>query len=88
KEIDEQPLAIRNIITKYKDDNDNIKLDEDIRDAMRETDRIYIIACGTSYNAGLVGKQLIENIAEVPVEVHIASEFLYNMPLVSEKPLF
>ncbi|WP_273853853.1 glutamine--fructose-6-phosphate transaminase (isomerizing) [Guptibacillus spartinae] len=88
KEIDEQPLAIRNIITKYKDENDNIKLDEDIREAMKETDRIYIIACGTSYNAGLVGKQLIENIAEVPVEVHIASEFLYNMPLVSAKPLF
>lgn len=88
KEIDEQPFAIRNIITKYKDENDNIKLDEDIRNAVKDSDRIYIIACGTSYNAGLVGKQLIENIAQVPVETHIASEFLYNMPLVSEKPLF
>ncbi|MCA0989529.1 glutamine--fructose-6-phosphate transaminase (isomerizing) [Guptibacillus algicola] len=88
KEIDEQPFAIRNIITKYKDDNDNIKLDEDIRNAVKGSDRIYIIACGTSYNAGLVGKQLIENIAQVPVETHIASEFLYNMPLVSENPLF
>ncbi|WP_270182871.1 glutamine--fructose-6-phosphate transaminase (isomerizing) [Alkalihalobacillus sp. CinArs1] len=88
KEIDEQPFAIRNIITKYKDENDNIKLDEDIRNAVKDSDRIYIIACGTSYNAGLVGKQLIENIAQVPVETHIASEFLYNMPLVSKNPLF
>ncbi|TLS34926.1 glutamine--fructose-6-phosphate transaminase (isomerizing) [Pseudalkalibacillus caeni] len=88
KEIDEQPFVIRNIIQKYQDEDGNIKLDQDIREAMKDTDRIYIIACGTSYHAGLVGKQLIENIANVPVETHIASEFLYNMPLISEKPLF
>ncbi len=88
KEIDEQPFAIRNIISKYQDENDNIKLDENIRQAMNDSDRIYIIAAGTSYHAGLVGKQMIEKIAKKPVETHIASEFLYNMPLVSEKPLF
>ncbi|WP_096202064.1 glutamine--fructose-6-phosphate transaminase (isomerizing) [Bacillus sp. FJAT-45350] len=88
KEIDEQPLVIRNIMSKYKDENDAIKLDEDIRNAMTAADRIYVIAAGTSYHAGLVGKQLIEKIAEKPVEVHIASEFLYNMPLLSENPLF
>src|SRR5699024_6597504 len=66
----------------------NLKMADDVRKAMRYTDRIYIIACGTSYHAGLVGKQLIEKTAGIPVEVHIASEFSYNMPLLSEKPLF
>lgn len=88
KEIDEQPLVIRNIISKYQEENGDVKLDEKIRKAMKEADRIYIIAAGTSYHAGLVGKQLIEGIAKKPVETHIASEFLYNMPLISEKPLF
>ncbi|MBM7096701.1 glutamine--fructose-6-phosphate transaminase (isomerizing) [Bacillus sp. H-16] len=88
KEIDEQPFVIRNIITKYKNENDTIKLDENIRQAVLDSDRVYIIAAGTSYHAGLVGKQLIEKIANKPVETHIASEFLYNMPLLSEKPLF
>ena len=55
---------------------------------MNEADRIYIIAAGTSYHAGLVGKQFIEKLAKIPVEVHISSEFGYNMPLLSEKPLF
>ncbi|MDC3417169.1 glutamine--fructose-6-phosphate transaminase (isomerizing) [Aquibacillus salsiterrae] len=88
KEIDEQPFVMRKIIQEYQDENDNIKLDSDIRQAMLDTDRVYIIAAGTSYHAGLVGKQFIEKIANVPVEVHIASEFSYNMPLLSEKPLF
>ncbi|MEB1805745.1 MAG: glutamine--fructose-6-phosphate transaminase (isomerizing) [Bacillaceae bacterium] len=88
KEIDEQPVVIRNIISKYKDSDDKIQLDDNIREAMKEADRIYIIAAGTSYHAGLVGKQLIERLAKKPVEVHIASEFLYNMPLLSENPLF
>lgn len=88
KEIDEQPFVIRNIITKYQDADGKIVLDDAIRQAMQTADRIYIIAAGTSYHAGLVGKQLIEQIAQIPVEVHIASEFLYNMPMLSEKPLF
>ncbi|GGM39220.1 glutamine--fructose-6-phosphate aminotransferase [isomerizing] [Paraliobacillus quinghaiensis] len=88
KEIDEQPFVIRKIIQEYQDENDNIKLDPAVRQAMMRSDRIYIIAAGTSYNAGLVGKQFIEKIADIPVEVHIASEFSYNMPLLSKKPLF
>ncbi|WP_226038557.1 glutamine--fructose-6-phosphate transaminase (isomerizing) [Aquibacillus saliphilus] len=88
KEIDEQPPVIRRIIQEYQDENDNIKLDPEVRQALLNTDRVYIIAAGTSYHAGLVGKQLIEKLANVPVEVHIASEFSYNMPLISEKPLF
>ncbi|WLR51010.1 glutamine--fructose-6-phosphate transaminase (isomerizing) [Bacillus tianshenii] len=88
KEIDEQPLVMRKIIQEYQDDNGNLKLSQDVRDAMQDADRIYIIACGTSYHAGLIGKQFIEKFAKVPVEVHVASEFSYNMPLLSEKPLF
>ncbi|ADC49823.1 glucosamine--fructose-6-phosphate aminotransferase [Alkalihalophilus pseudofirmus OF4] len=88
KEIDEQPFVIRNIIQKYQNEDGSVRLDDDIRAAMKGSDRIYIIAAGTSYNAGLVGKQLIEKIAQRPVEVHIASEFLYNMPLLSDNPLF
>ncbi|RXJ01889.1 glutamine--fructose-6-phosphate transaminase (isomerizing) [Anaerobacillus alkaliphilus] len=88
KEIDEQPLVIRNIISKYQDENGEVTLDDEIRHAMNAADRIYIIAAGTSYHAGLVGKQLIETIAKKPVETHIASEFLYNMPLISNNPLF
>ncbi|SDR00720.1 glutamine--fructose-6-phosphate transaminase (isomerizing) [Virgibacillus salinus] len=88
KEIDEQPFVMRRIIQEYQDDDNNLKLDQDVRDAMKACDRIYIIAAGTSYHAGLVGKQFIEKLANVPVEVHVASEFSYNMPLLSEKPLF
>ncbi|MGG0239414.1 glutamine--fructose-6-phosphate transaminase (isomerizing) [Bacillus rhizoplanae] len=88
KEIDEQPLVIRNIIQKYQNEDGEIELDKEIRDAILESDRIYIIACGTSYHAGLVGKQFIESFAKVPVEVHVASEFSYNMPLLTEKPFF
>lgn len=88
KEIDEQPIVMRKIIQQYQDKNGDIKLDKKIRKVMTKSDRIYIIAAGTSYHAGLVGKQLIENMSQVPVEVHIASEFSYNMPLLSENPLF
>ncbi|MGN4447723.1 glutamine--fructose-6-phosphate transaminase (isomerizing) [Bacillus cereus group sp. MYBK79-1] len=88
KEIDEQPLVIRNIIQKYQDENGEIELDQDIRNAILASDRVYIIACGTSYHAGLVGKQFIEKFAKMPVEVHVASEFSYNMPLLTERPFF
>ncbi len=88
KEIDEQPLVMRKIIQKYQNDAGNLNVDPAIVEAVNEADRIYIVACGTSYHAGLVGKQLIEKWAKVPTEVHVASEFSYNMPLLSEKPLF
>lgn len=88
KEIDEQPLVIRNIIQKYQNEAGEIELDAEIRNAILESDRVYIIACGTSYHAGLVGKQFMERFAKVPVEVHVASEFSYNMPLLTEKPFF
>ena len=88
KEMDEQPAVIRNIIQHYQNENGDIELAEGVRELVSEADRVYIVACGTSYHAGLVGKQLIERVAGVPTEVHVASEFGYNMPLLTEKPLF
>ena len=88
KEIDEQPLVIRKIIQEYQNNHGELTIDSEIIEAIGEADRIYIIAAGTSYHAGLVGKQFIERLAGIPVEVHIASEFSYNMPLLSAKPLF
>jgi glutamine---fructose-6-phosphate transaminase (isomerizing) len=88
KEIDEQPAVTRKIIQAYQNEQGQLTIDADIISAVNDSDRIYIVAAGTSYHAGLVGKQFIENIANVPVEVHIASEFVYNMPLLTKKPLF
>lgn len=88
KEIDEQPAVIRKLLSVYQNDSGAIRLDDDVRRAVADADRLYIIACGTSYHAGLVGKQLLERLAGIPTEVHIASEFSYNMPLLSERPLF
>ncbi|SEM96011.1 glucosamine--fructose-6-phosphate aminotransferase (isomerizing) [Mesobacillus persicus] len=88
KEIDEQPAVMRKIIQNYQNDSGELQIDQDILSAMNDSDRIYIIAAGTSYHAGLVGKQFLERMAQIPVEVHISSEFGYNMPLLSKKPLF
>lgn len=87
KEMDEQPGVVRKIIQAY-DRNGELAIDENILDAVMAADRIYIIAAGTSYHAGLVGKQYFEKMTGIPVEVHISSEFGYNMPILSEKPLF
>lgn len=88
KEMDEQPGVVRKIIQAYENENDDLTIDENILKALSNADRLYIIAAGTSYHAGLLGKQYFEKLAGIPVEVHISSEFGYNMPLLSEKPLF
>lgn len=88
KEIDEQPLVVRKIVQKYQNEHGELTIDPEIVGALNDCDRIYVIAAGTSYHAGLLGKQFIEKMAKIPVEVHIASEFGYNIPLLSEKPLF
>ncbi|MCI2255827.1 glutamine--fructose-6-phosphate transaminase (isomerizing) [Domibacillus indicus] len=88
KETDEQPFVIRKITQSYQNEQGELHVDEEIVNAVNEADRLYIVACGTSYHAGLVGKQYLEQMANIPVEVHVASEFVYNMPLLSKKPLF
>jgi glucosamine--fructose-6-phosphate aminotransferase (isomerizing) len=88
KEIEEQPFVIRKIMSEYSNKCGNMNISTEILQDIRNCDKIYIIACGTSYHAGLVGKQFFEKIAHKPAEVIIASEFIYNMPLITEKPLF
>lgn len=88
KEINEQPAAMRKIIQEYQDEEGALKIAPEIIDQINDADRIYIIAAGTSYHAGLVGKEYFEKWAGLPTEVHVASEFVYNTPLLSERPLF
>ena len=88
KEIDEQPAVIRKIIQAYQNEQGELNIDPAILKALQDADRLYIIAAGTSYHGGLIGKEYFEKIAGIPVEVHISSEFGYNMPLLSEKPIF
>jgi len=87
KEINEQPSVIRNIISKYFD-GDEININGNTKQMIKDSDRLYIIAAGTSMNAGFIGKEMFEKMAGIPTEVHIASEFAYNMPLLSNNPLF
>ncbi|WP_281200529.1 glutamine--fructose-6-phosphate transaminase (isomerizing) [Staphylococcus schleiferi] len=88
KEIHDQPAVMRRIIQEYQDEQGNLKINPEIVKDVKAADRIYIIAAGTSYHAGLVGKVFIEKWAGIPTEVHVASEFVYNIPLLSENPLF
>lgn len=88
KEIEEQPAVIRKLIQEYTDENGEISIDKAILDDIDNCDKIYIIACGTSYHAGLVGKQLFEKMANKPCDSYIASEFVHNTPLLTKKPFF
>ena len=88
KEIDEQPTVMRKLISAYTDDKGQISVDADIVKAVQEADRLYILAAGTSYHAGYASKRMLEELTDTPVELGIASEWGYGMPLLSKKPLF
>ena len=79
KEIEEQPSVIRRIIKEYSDKSGNLKVSDEVISEIKKADKIFIIACGTSYHAGLLGKV---------ADAYIASEFVCNMPRLSKKPLF
>ncbi len=89
KEIHEQPKAIRDTMAGRVSLNEKINLGDFklTAEELEKIDRIYIIACGTAYNAGLIGKVAIEDLARIPVEVAIASEFRYRNPIVTNKTL-
>lgn len=90
KEIYEQPKAIRETMTsRLAKDNTHVIFEELkwTKGEMAAINKIVIVACGTAYNAGLVGKYYIESIARIPVEVDVASEFRYRGPLVNENTL-
>jgi len=81
KEIHEAPATIRSaILGRVKTESNTIKLGglESVTQQLRYIDRIVIVACGTSYYAGMVGEYLIEELAGIPVEVQLASEFKYR----------
>ena len=90
KEIYEQPRAIADTIAgRLQEEEGDIYLEDlDITDEqLAGIEKIFIIACGTSWHAGLVGKFYIEKLARIPVEIDIASEFRYRDPIVTAKSL-
>ena len=88
KEIDEQPAVMRKLIATYANEDGTMKVDQDIIKGIQEADRIYIIAAGTSYHAGFGAKMMLESLTNTPVELGLASERGYDMPLLSQKPFF
>jgi glucosamine--fructose-6-phosphate aminotransferase (isomerizing) len=90
KEISEQPLAIREtVLGRVSRESGRVFLHEMNIDeaALRRVDRAVILACGTSWHAGLVGKFLLEQIARLPVEVDYGSEYRYREPIVDDRTL-
>ena len=89
KEIHEQPKAIKDTISSRVSMENGVFFDDFklSKQDLDNVDRVFIVACGTAYHAGLMGKTLIERMAKIPVEVDIASEFRYRNPLVTEKSL-
>ena len=88
KEMCEEPKVIRDTLRpRIKDDR--IKLDDiDLTpEYLKNIEKIFIIACGTAYHAGMVGKYLIEKLARIPVETDLASEFRYRDPIIGDKDL-
>lgn len=88
KEIYEQPRVIRDTLA-GRMVNGNLSIDELelTPDELGFIDRVYIIACGTSYHAGLIAKNLIEKWSRIPTEVEVASEFRYRHPIITPSTL-
>ncbi len=88
KEIYEQPRAVRDTIGAYVKDG-KIDLSETglTDEKLQEIERIYIVACGSAYHVGMVGKYVIEELADIPVEVDLASEFRYRNPKLVKNSL-
>lgn len=88
KEIFEQPRALRDTLTSRLEDQ-KVDLQEVslTSEEVKKFNKVFIVACGTAWHAGLVGKTLIERWVRLPVEVDIASEFRYRSPLVDEHTL-
>lgn len=90
KEIYEQPKAVRDTLRGRVDkDSDKVVFSELnwTAETLKDIRKIFIVACGTAYHAGIVGKYYIEKMARTPVEVDIASEFRYRDPIIDESCL-
>lgn len=86
KEIHEQPDALRSTLADRLDANGSVDLREIPMDLSR-VERIVVVACGTAYHAGLLGKYAIERLARIPVEVAVASEYRYAEPIGDDRTL-
>jgi glutamine---fructose-6-phosphate transaminase (isomerizing) len=88
KEIQEQPAAVRDTLSGHLV-NGQIRLDEQRfdRQDLRDIDKVFVVACGSAYHAGLIGKHAIEHWTRVPVEVEMASEFRYRDPVLDRQTL-
>ncbi len=87
KEIYEQPQSLRDaMLGRFEKDSNLVHLGglKEKEDVLRDVRRIIIAACGTSWNAGLIGEYMIEEHLEIPVEVEYASEFRYRNPIIEE----
>lgn len=88
KEIHEQPDVIRQCLTGRIDDQEGIRFENIFSEHVwNEIDRVNIIACGTAYHAGLMGKHLFEKLLRLPTDVYYSSEFRYGDPVLSPKSL-
>lgn len=87
KEIYEQPQAIKNTLNGRVAKGEKIVLDKIADGDLKDISRVFIVACGTAYHAGLVGKTAIERLSGVPVDVDIASEFRYRNPILDKNTL-
>ncbi|MEA1974919.1 MAG: glutamine--fructose-6-phosphate transaminase (isomerizing) [Bacillota bacterium] len=89
KEINEQPEGLQKVIDRRITSDGQIVLDgiNLTKKDIEKISRIYIVACGTSYHAGLVGKYVIEKFAKLPVQIEVGSEFRYKDPLIDENTL-
>ncbi len=89
KEIHEQPAAVRDTLRGRLTPEDTVSLEEMklSKEQLQRFNRIYIVACGTAYYAGCVGKYFFEKVLGVPVEVDLASEFRYRGPILDDKSL-
>lgn len=90
KEIHEQPKGIEVTLDRRLDESGDVFLDgiKLTKEDLESYNKIYIVACGTAYHAGLIGKYAIEKLAKIPVEVDVASEFRYREPFIDDKTLF
>jgi glucosamine--fructose-6-phosphate aminotransferase (isomerizing) len=90
KEIHEQPRAVKDTLTGKLDRQSHRVILSGVNltaDFIQNLRRIHIVACGTAYHAGLVGKYLLEKLTRIPIEIDLASEFRYRQPLVTPSSL-
>jgi len=91
KEIHEQPRAYRDTMGgRISEDGTQVTLNELTTitpEAIRGINRVHIVACGTAYHAGMVGKYIIEKMARIPVEIDVASEYRYRSPIITKETL-